>query len=63
MLSIPKDIVWVYLDHVEIHHHLDILIYGYQIFLIGNEYAYYYNESKDLGFVIKLNEDGEVNIK
>jgi hypothetical protein len=62
MLSVPKDIVWVYLDHVE-KHHLDNLIHGYQMFLISNEYVYYYSESKDLGFVIKLNEDGEVNIK
>jgi hypothetical protein len=60
--SIPNNVTWVYLDHVE-KHHLDTLVHGYQMFLIGNEYVYYYSESKDLGFVIKLNEDGEVNIK
>jgi hypothetical protein len=60
--SIPDNLTWVYLDHVE-KHHLDTLVHGYQVFLIGNEYVYYYSESKDLGFVIKLNENGEVIIK
>lgn len=60
--NIPNNVTWVYLDHVE-KHHLDILTHGYQMFLIGNEYVYYYSESKDLGLVIKLNENGEVIIK
>lgn len=60
--TIPNNVVWVYLDHVE-KHHLDNLVYGYQMFLISNEYVYYYSESKDLGFVIKLNRIGEVNFK
>ena len=60
--TIPDNVVWVYLDKVEIYH-LENLIYGYYMYYLDDgQYMYYFNEAKEIGFVVKVNKK-EDNIK
>ena len=58
--KVPDDIVWVYLDHLE-DRHLQYLIYDNYMYHLGNlndsRYMYYFSESKDMGFVVKVNKE------
>lgn len=55
--KIPNDIVWVYLDHLE-KHHLQYLLYDYYMYhLDDGKYMYYFNESNNMGFVVKVNKE------
>lgn len=55
--KIPDDIVWVYIGHLE-KHHLQYLIYdNYMYHLDDGKYMYYFNESNNMGFVVKVNKE------
>jgi len=55
--KVPDDIVWVYLDHLE-DRHLQYLLYDNYMYHLddGRRYMYYFSESKDMGFVVKVNK-------
>lgn len=55
--TIPDNVVWVYLDKIE-KHHLKNLIHEYYMYYLDNgQYMYYFNEAKEIGFVVKLHKE------
>lgn len=54
--TIPNNIVWVYIDHLE-KRHLQYLIYDYYMYNVDDgQYMYYFNEAEKIGFVVKVNK-------
>ena len=58
MLSIPKDIVWVYLDKIDLSHHLQYLTpESYVCHICECSYIYFYNKDIEMGFIVKVDKD------
>ena len=57
MLNIPKDIVWVYLDKIEVYQLQYLTPESYMCHICDCSYMYFYNKDIKMGFIVKVKVD------
>ena len=56
-MLIPKDIVWVYLDKIDLHHLQYLTPESYVCHICECSYMYFYNKDIEMGFIVKVDKD------